>query len=72
MSVEPTKQTLLSLADAWAAVVIGRQVQDAAYRGNRVTAQRRIAAVLVRQRGDRRLVGVHMSPIGQPPSFAPP
>jgi ketosteroid isomerase-like protein len=52
------------------AVLIGRKVQDAAYRGNSVTAQLRTTVVLVRQGGNWRLVGVHMSPIGQPPGFA--
>ena len=53
-----------------AAVLIGRQVQDAAFRGNRIKAQLRTTVVLVRQGGDWHLVGVHMSPISQPPSFA--
>ena len=53
-----------------AAVLIGRTVQDAAYRGNNVKAQLRTTVVLVRQGGDWQLVGVHMSPISPPPSFA--
>jgi hypothetical protein len=52
-----------------AAVLIGRKVQDAAYRGNSVKAQLRTTVVLVHQ-GEWQLVGVHMSPIGAPPSFA--
>jgi hypothetical protein len=53
-----------------AAVLIGRKVQDAAYRGNSVKAQLRTTVVLVRRGGEWQLVGVHMSPIGAPPSFA--
>lgn len=53
-----------------AAILIGRQVQDAAYRGNSVKAQLRTTAVLVHQGGDWQLVSVHMSPISPPPSFA--
>lgn len=53
-----------------AAVLIGRQSQDAAYRGNSVKAELRVTAMVIRQGDDWRLVGVHMSPIGQPPSFA--
>ncbi len=54
-----------------AAVLVGRQVQDAAYRGNSVKAQLRTTAVLVRQQGSWRVVGIHMSAIGQPPGVAP-
>lgn len=54
-----------------AAVLIGRQVQDATYRGNRVNARLRTTVVLIHRRGRWQLVGIHMSPIGQPPSFAP-
>ena len=53
-----------------AAVVVGRQSQDAAYQGNSVKAELRITAVFVRQGGEWKLVGVQMSPIGQPPAFA--
>ncbi len=52
------------------AVVIGRQSQDAAYQGNSVKAELRLTAVFVRQQGQWKLVGVQMSPIGQPPAFA--
>src|SRR5260221_14487666 len=45
-----------------AAVVIGRQVQDAAYRGNPIKAQLRTTLVLALQAGAWRLVGLHMSP----------
>jgi hypothetical protein len=53
-----------------AAVLIGRMVQDAAYRGNSVQAQLRSTVVLVSQGAAWQVVGVQMSPIGQPPSFA--
>jgi ketosteroid isomerase-like protein len=53
-----------------AAVVIGRQVQSAAYRGNSVKAQLRTTLVLVNQQGQWRLASLHLSPIGQPPSFS--
>ena len=52
-----------------AAVVIGRQVQSAAYRGNSIKAQLRTTLVLVHQQGQWRLASLHLSPIGQPPSF---
>jgi ketosteroid isomerase-like protein len=52
-----------------AAVVIGRQVQSAAYRGNSVKAQLRTTLVLVNQQGQWRLASLHLSPIGQPPSL---
>ena len=52
-----------------AAVLIGRQVQSAAYRGNSVKAELRTTLVLVHQQGQWRLASLHLSPIGQPPSF---
>jgi len=52
-----------------AAVLTGRQVQNAAYRGNSVKAELRTTLVLVHQQGQWRLAGLHLSPIGQPPSF---
>jgi hypothetical protein len=51
------------------AVVIGRQVQSAAYRGNSIPGQFRITLVFVYQQGQCRLASLHLSPIGQPPSF---
>jgi ketosteroid isomerase-like protein len=51
------------------AVVIGRQVQSAAYRGNPIKAELRTTLVLVHQQGQWRLASLHLSPIGQPPSF---
>ena len=53
-----------------AAVLVGRQGQDATYRGNPIKARLRTTVVLVQQQGRWQLAGVHMSPIGQPPSFA--
>jgi ketosteroid isomerase-like protein len=53
-----------------AAILIGRQTQDAAYRGNSVKAQLRTTMVLVRLQGRWQLASLHMSSIGQPPSFA--
>lgn len=53
-----------------AAILIGRQVQKAAYRGNRVDAELRTTLVFVHQQGQWHLASLHFSPIGQPPSFA--
>jgi ketosteroid isomerase-like protein len=52
-----------------AAIVIGHQVQSAAYRGNSIPGQFRITLVFVYQQGQWRLASLHLSPIGQPPSF---
>ena len=52
-----------------AAVAIGRQVQSAAYRGNSIKAELRTTLVLVHQQGQWQLASLHLSPIGQPPSF---
>jgi hypothetical protein len=52
-----------------AAILIGRQTQDAAYRGNSIKAQLRTMLVFVRQQGQWQLASLHLSPIGQPPSF---
>ena len=57
---------------AGAALLIGRQVQKAAHRGNRVDAELRTTLVFVQQLGQWRLAGLHFSPIGQPPPFARP
>jgi ketosteroid isomerase-like protein len=54
-----------------AAILIGRQLQEATYRGNPINAQLRITLVLVHQHGQWRLAGLHLSPIGQPLSFGP-
>ena len=52
-----------------AAVLTGRQVQNAAYRGNPIQGQFRITLVFVQQQGQWRLVSLQLSTIGQPPSF---
>jgi hypothetical protein len=51
------------------AVLIGRQVQNAAYRGNPIQGQFRITLVFVQQQGQWRLASLQLSTIGQPPSF---
>ncbi|HVC81824.1 MAG TPA: nuclear transport factor 2 family protein [Chloroflexota bacterium] len=53
-----------------AAVLIGRQTQDVAYRGNSIKAQLRATLVLVHQQGHWRLASLHLSSIGQAPDFA--
>ena len=52
-----------------AAVMIGRQVQKAAYRGNPVDAELRTTLVFVHQQGKWRLASLHFSAIGQAPAF---
>ena len=52
-----------------AAVVIGRQTASATYLGRPIPAGTlRTTHILIRQGGDWRLAGVHMSPIGPPPA----
>jgi ketosteroid isomerase-like protein len=53
-----------------AAIVIGRQVQSAAYRGNSIPGQFRITLVFVYQQGQWRLAHLQLSTIGGPPAFA--
>lgn len=53
-----------------AAIVIGRQAQHAAYRGNSVQAQLRASLVFVRQQEEWRLAHLQLSSIGEPPAFA--
>ena len=53
-----------------AAILIGRQVQNAAYRGNPLPGQFRTTLVFVRQLEQWRLAGLQLSTIGQPPIFA--
>jgi hypothetical protein len=56
-----------------AAILIGRQVQDVTYRGNSVGLKQLRTTVVLSHLGDQwQLVGVHMSAMGQPPSFARP
>ena len=52
-----------------AAVLTGRQVQNAAYRGNPIQGQLRTTLVFVQQQGQWRLASLQLSTIGQPPSF---
>ena len=52
-----------------AAILTGRQVQQAAYRGNPMPGQFRITLVFIQQ-GQWRLASLQLSTIGQPPSFA--
>lgn len=52
-----------------AVILIGRQTQDAAYRGNSIPGQFRITLVFVQQ-GQWRLANLQLSTIGQPPNFA--
>jgi hypothetical protein len=54
---------------AEAAVLTGRQVQQAAYRGNQIDAQFRITLVFVHQHGQWQVASLHLSAIGQAPSF---
>ena len=52
-----------------AAVLTGRQVQNAAYRGNPILGQFRTTLVFVQQQGQWRLASLQLSTIGQPPGF---
>jgi ketosteroid isomerase-like protein len=52
-----------------AVILTGRQVQNAAYRGNPIQGQFRITLVFVQQQGQWRLASLQLSTIGQPPSF---
>ena len=51
------------------AILTGRQVQHAAYRGNPLPGQFRTTLVFVQQQGQWRLASLQLSTIGQPPSF---
>lgn len=53
-----------------AAILTGRQVQEAAYRGNPIPGQFRITLVFIQHQGQWRLASLQLSAIGQPPSFA--
>ncbi len=55
-----------------AAILTGRQIQSAAYRGNPMPGQFRTTLVFVQQQGQWRLASLQLSTIGQPPSFAQP
>ncbi len=53
-----------------AAIVIGHLTQEAAYRGNPISAQLRTTLVFIHQHEQWHLAGVHFCNIGQPPPFA--
>jgi ketosteroid isomerase-like protein len=53
-----------------AAILTGRQVQNAAYRGNSIQGQFRTTLVFVQQQGQWRLASLQLSTIGQPPNFS--
>jgi hypothetical protein len=54
------------------AIRVGRHVQEAQFQGRPVNGEFRATHIAVRD-GDRwRLAGIHLSPIGGPPPFAPP
>jgi uncharacterized protein (TIGR02246 family) len=53
-----------------AAVLTGRQAQQATYRGNSIPGQFRISLVFVQQQGQWQLASLQLSSIGQPPNFA--
>jgi len=50
-----------------AAILTGRQVQNAAYRGNSIQGRFRTTLVFVQQQW--RLASLQLSTIGQPPNF---
>jgi Domain of unknown function (DUF4440) len=52
-----------------AAILTGRQIQNAAYRGNSIQGQFRTTLVFVQQQGQWRLASLQLSTIGQPPNF---
>jgi ketosteroid isomerase-like protein len=54
------------------AILIARQSQDAAFRGNSVKGDFRTTVVLVQRAGSWQIVSVQLSPIGQPPAFVQP
>jgi ketosteroid isomerase-like protein len=53
-----------------AAILIGRQAQQATYRGKSIPGEFRITLVFVQQQGQWQLVSLQLSAIGQPPNFA--
>lgn len=48
------------------AVVVGTQVQEATYQGNDASGRFRVTQVAARTPAGWRIVGMHLSPIGQP------
>ena len=53
-----------------AAVLTGRQAQQATYRGNSIPGQFRITLVFIQHHGQWQLASLQLSSIGQPPNFA--
>jgi hypothetical protein len=53
-----------------AAILTGRQAQQASYRGNSIPGQFRITLVFVQQQRRWQLASLQLSSIGQPPNFA--
>ena len=54
------------------AVSIGRQVQQAEYKGHPANGEFRTTLIAVRDSGQWRLAGCQVGPIGGPPPFPPP
>jgi len=54
------------------AVSIGRQVQQAEYKGHPAHGEFRTTLIAVRDSGQWRLAGCQVGPIGGPPPFPPP
>jgi ketosteroid isomerase-like protein len=52
------------------AVVIGVHDQEAAYRGQPNNGQFRATHILIRDGGEWRLIGMHLSPIATPPAVS--
>jgi ketosteroid isomerase-like protein len=53
------------------AVAIGVHTQQAEFKGNPADGSFRATHILVRREGSWRLAGIHLSPMGGPPPFAP-
>lgn len=50
-----------------AAVAVGSQTQSSTYQGRDVSGRFRVTQIAARQGGRWRIVGLHLSPIAQPP-----
>jgi ketosteroid isomerase-like protein len=53
-----------------AAVAVGSQTQQSTYQGRDASGRFRVTQIAVRQRGGWAIVGLHYSPIAQPPGPA--
>jgi ketosteroid isomerase-like protein len=53
-----------------AAVAVGSQTQRSTYQGRDASGRFRVTQIAVQQRGDWAIVGLHYSPIAQPPEPA--